>query len=262
MYNVAGIGVADLVGLVARVAQRTVPSRELVASPEMDNKLKSSIRSHLALSLVIDFWAGAVCLQLSFFNSVRLWNSRNPVLSFSDCSSLPWLGAVRWPSCHTALPCLALCRGWWPSSQTRAAQFHPCHPWENAQPCGCRFTSKIPSVDATLQAESCFCSSALVFGGVLWLWLWSAVCQQMLYFCWGAAPWLWFFCSQAMPTGLQHALAVRKCERAGQLCLIYSHCYSIRLKYKLTFLSLKWGISSGHLFVHSLFLEIFCLLLL
>lgn len=107
MYNVAGIGVADLVGLVARVAQRTVPSRELVASPEMDNKLKSSIRSHLALSLVIDFWAGAVCLQLSFFNSVRLWNSRNPVLSFSDCRSLPWLGAVRWPSCHTALPCLA-----------------------------------------------------------------------------------------------------------------------------------------------------------
>lgn len=55
MYNVAGIGVADLVGLVARVAQHTVPCRELVASPEMDNKLKSSIRSHLALSLVIDF---------------------------------------------------------------------------------------------------------------------------------------------------------------------------------------------------------------
>lgn len=106
MYNVTRIGVADPVGLVARVAQRAVPCRELVASPEMDNKLKSSIRSHLALSLVIDFWAGAVCLQLSLFNSVKLWNSTNPVLSFSDCSSLPWLGRVPWPSCHTALPCL------------------------------------------------------------------------------------------------------------------------------------------------------------
>lgn len=45
--------------------------------------------------------------------------------------------------------------------------------------------------------------------------------------------------SQTMPTGLQHALAVRKCEWAGQLCLNYSHCYSVCLKDKLTFPSIK-----------------------